>query len=80
MEREHPDIPFERYADDAVCHCKSEAQAQALKHELSERMNEVGLELHPDKTKIVYCKDDDRNGNFCLTVVEANSDRIFRVP
>jgi len=60
MDRAHPDIPFERYADDAVCHCKSEAQAQALKQELSERMNEVGLELHPEKTKLVYCKDDDR--------------------
>ncbi len=64
MEREHPDIPFERYADDAVCHCKSEAQAQTLKRELSERMNEVGLELHPEKTKIVYCKDDDRRGDY----------------
>ena len=56
MEREHPDIPFERYADDAVCHCKSEAQAERLKQELSERMKEVGLELHPEKTKIVYCQ------------------------
>jgi len=67
MEREHPDIPFERYADDAVCHCKSETQAQALKHELSERMREVGLELHPDKTKIVYCKDDDRRKDYLTT-------------
>jgi len=64
MERVHPDIPFERYADDAVCHCKSEAQAQALKHELSERMNDVGLELHPEKTKIVYCRDEDRREDY----------------
>lgn len=64
MEREHPDISFERYADDAVCHCKSEVQAQKLRHELSERMNEVGLELHPEKTKIVYCKDDDRREDY----------------
>ena len=64
MEREHPDIPFERYADDAVCHCKSEAQAETLKHELSERLKEVGLELHPEKTKIVYCKDDDRREDY----------------
>ena len=70
LEREHPDIPFERYADDAVCHCKSEAQAQALKHELSERMNEVGLELHPEKTKIVYCKDDDRRADYPLTTFD----------
>jgi RNA-directed DNA polymerase len=64
MEREHPDIPFERYADDAVCHCQSETRAQALKHELSERMNEAGLELHPQKTKVVYCKDDDRHEDY----------------
>ncbi len=60
MEREHPDIPFERYADDAVCHGKTEAQAEHLKQTLSERMEGVGLELHPEKTKIVYCQDDDR--------------------
>ena len=60
MEREYPGIPFERYADDAVCHCKSEAQAVALKQALEARMKEVGLELHPEKTRIVYCQDDDR--------------------
>ena len=60
MEREHPEMPFERYADDAVCHCKSKAQAERLKQMLDVRMKEVGLELHPEKTKIVYCKDDDR--------------------
>ena len=60
MEREFPGISFARYADDAVCHCKTEAQAEMLKRELIERMEEVGLELHPEKTKIVYCQDDDR--------------------
>ena len=60
MVRNFPDIPFERFADDAVCHCRSETQAMALKAALEERMIEVGLELHPAKTKIVYCKDDDR--------------------
>ncbi|GMT41580.1 MAG: group II intron reverse transcriptase/maturase [bacterium] len=64
MAREHPDIPFERYADDGVCHCKSEAQADKLKQELGVRMKEVGLELHPEKTKIVYCKDDDRRADY----------------
>lgn len=62
MERENPSIPFERYADDAVCHCASQTQAECLKRALEVRMNEVGLELHPEKTKIVYCKDDDRQG------------------
>ncbi len=67
MEREHPDISFERYADDAVCHCKSEAQAEKLKQELEARMKAVGLELHPEKTKIVYCKDDDRRADYPRT-------------
>lgn len=60
MERQYPGIPFERYADDAVCHCESHAQAVALRQALEARMNEVGLELHPEKTRIVYCQDDDR--------------------
>ncbi len=67
MERENPSISFERYADDAVCHCKSLTQAECLKKMLEERMKEVGLELHPEKTKIVYCKDDDRQGCYPCT-------------
>jgi RNA-directed DNA polymerase len=64
MRRNHPDIPFERYADDAVCHCRTEEQAQSLRKELEQRFAECRLELHPQKTKIVYCKDDDRRGNY----------------
>jgi len=67
MEREHTTIPFERYADDAVCHCKSEAQATQLLQDLQRRMKKIGLELHPKKTKIVYCKDDDRRGDYPQT-------------
>jgi len=67
MERKFPEIPFARYADDAVCHCKSEAQAEMLKRALIDRMREVGLELHPEKTKIVYCKDDDRKQTYPRT-------------
>ena len=63
MARNHPDIPFERFADDALCHCGSEAQAKILKEALEKRFAECGLQLHPEKTKIVYCKDDDRRGN-----------------
>ncbi len=70
MKREYPDIPFERYADDAVCHCKSETQAEQLKQALEVRMKNVGLELHPDKTKIVYCQDDDRQGEYPNTVFD----------
>jgi RNA-directed DNA polymerase len=63
MARNHPDIPFERFADDALCHCVSESQAKILKDALEKRFAECGLQLHPEKTKIVYCKDDDRRGN-----------------
>ena len=63
MARNYPDIPFERFADDALCHCASEARAKTLKEALEKRFDECGLQLHPEKTKIVYCKDDDRRGN-----------------
>ena len=62
--RNHPDIPFERYADDVICHCRSEEQARTLRASLETRFAECGLTLHPDKTKIVYCKDDDRRGDY----------------
>jgi len=67
MDRENPMIPFERFADDAVCHCKSEAQATKLLQALQRRMEMVGLELHAGKTKIVYCKDDNRRGSYSQT-------------
>lgn len=63
----YPQNPFERYADDSVVHCKTEKEAQELKDALWERLSECGLELHPEKTKIVYCKDDDRRGNYPVT-------------
>lgn len=55
--------PFERYADDAVIHCATEAQAQELKEALGKRLEACGLQMHPDKTKIVYCKDSNRKGD-----------------
>lgn len=57
MKRNHPILPWCRYADDGLVHCKSEAQAQEILSQLHERFAVCGLELHPDKTKIVYCKD-----------------------
>ena len=62
MARNYPDCPFERYADDAVVHCKSRRQAEDVLAGIAERMEEVGLRLHPDKTRIVYCKDSKRRG------------------
>ncbi len=60
--RHHPDVQFERYADDAVVHCVSERRAREVLAALENRMAEVGLRLHPDKTRIVYCKDGARRG------------------
>ena len=54
MQRHHPDIPFARYADDAVLHCRTQAQADKIIKTLSERMDEIGLALHPEKTKKVF--------------------------
>lgn len=64
LTEQFPMVRFERYADDAVIHCRSRAQAEQVLAALHERMATVGLELHPDKTKIVYCKDSNRRGDF----------------
>lgn len=64
MQRSFPRIRFERYADDAIVHCRSERQACAVLEAIRGRFAQCGLELHPTKTRIVYCKDDDRPGKF----------------
>jgi group II intron reverse transcriptase/maturase len=60
LERKFPTVDFERYADDAVVHCATERRAREVLAALTARMEEVGLRLHPAKTKIVYCKDRNR--------------------
>jgi RNA-directed DNA polymerase len=60
----YPQVPFERYADDAIVHCRTEGQAQEMRKAIAERLRSCGLELHPEKTKIVYCKDDSRKGTY----------------
>lgn len=65
--REFPSVEFERYADDAVVHCVTERQAREVWAALADRMEQVGLRLHPDKTRIVYCKDDHRTGEYGCT-------------
>ncbi|MGI5487966.1 group II intron reverse transcriptase/maturase [Microtetraspora malaysiensis] len=67
LAREFPTVEFERYADDAVIHCISESQARRVLAALDSRMEEVGLRLHPDKTRIVYCKDGRRRGTYAHT-------------
>jgi RNA-directed DNA polymerase len=67
MEINFPNNPWARYADDAVAHCKTKYEADNLLIKLNQRFNQCGLELHPEKTKIVYCKDDDRRGDYPIT-------------
>ncbi len=67
LAREYPTVSFERYCDDAVIHCTSLAQARRVREALVGRLAAVGLELHPDKTHIVYCKDDSRRGDHEVT-------------
>jgi RNA-directed DNA polymerase len=64
MRRNNPNIPFERYADDIIVHCRSEKQARWIKSEVEKRLLQCRLELHPEKTKIVYCKSGKRNENY----------------
>ncbi len=60
MQREQPEVPFERYADDMICHCRSEQQAKRLKSAIEARLKACGLALHSKKTRIVYCRDQNR--------------------
>nr|WP_264195931.1 group II intron reverse transcriptase/maturase [Metabacillus niabensis] len=67
MERTVPSAPFERYADDAIIHCKTESEAVDILGKLNQRLKDCKLELHPKKTKIVYCKDKDRMKEYPIT-------------
>ena len=60
MQRKHPQCRFCRYADDAVVHCHSQEQAKAVMQAIASRLAECGLMMHPEKSKIVYCKDSNR--------------------
>jgi RNA-directed DNA polymerase len=62
MQRSFPSILFERYVDDAIVHCRSRREAEEVLAAIRDRLSQCGLELHPTKTRIVYCKDDDRPG------------------
>lgn len=60
MRRNYPQVPFERYADDIVVHCATEVQASLLWEAIAKRLENCKLTLHPQKTKMVYCRDANR--------------------
>ncbi len=64
MGKHYPAVAFERYADDVICHCQSQAQALELRQALEQRMQACKLELHPQKTQIAYCRDGKRKGDY----------------
>ena len=64
MQRTCPGVQFERYADDAIVHCKNEHQARAVLAAIRGRFEQCGLTLHATKTRIVYCKDNNRPGKY----------------
>jgi RNA-directed DNA polymerase len=64
MARTHPDLPWCRYADDGLVHCRTEQEAEALKAALQARLAECHLEMHPTKTKVVYCKNGNARSNY----------------
>src|SRR6202040_3916080 len=64
MARTHPDLPWCRYADDGLVHCRTEQEAEAIKAELQARLEVCGLQMHPTKTLIVYCKDNRRRRTY----------------
>lgn len=67
MKKNYPNIPFERYADDTICHCWTQQQAEELKSTLIKRFEDCKLKLNEEKTKIVYCKDSNRKGDYAET-------------
>jgi RNA-directed DNA polymerase len=91
MQRNYPWTPWCRYADDGLAHCETEEQAEKLLDAVRDRFMECGLELHPEKTKIVYCKDDNRKSRhpqeefdflgytFCGRLVKKKTENTFFV-
>ena len=64
MRRTYPDLPWCRYADDGLVHCRTEQEAEAVRVELQARLEECHLQMHPTKTKIVYCRDGRRRASY----------------
>jgi RNA-directed DNA polymerase len=70
MEQTFPQVPFERYADDILVHCRTREQADRVRQAVQERLARCKLEVHPSKTKIVYCQDSNRRASYPETSFE----------
>lgn len=64
MKRTHPLCPFARYADDAVVHCRNREQAEEVMRSIACRLEECGLTMHPEKSRVVYCMDSKRTASY----------------
>jgi hypothetical protein len=64
MQRTSPNCPYARYADDAVVHCRSQKQAEYVMRSIASRLAVCGLTMHPEKSKVVYCKDSNRRADY----------------
>jgi hypothetical protein len=64
MTRTNPSCPFARYADDAVVQCRTREQAEEVMRSIASRLTECGLTMHPEKSKVVYCKDGNRTASY----------------
>jgi RNA-directed DNA polymerase len=64
VKKKFPELPWCRYADDGLIHCRTEQEAREVRAALDKRLEECKLKMHPEKTKIVYCKDDNRRGEY----------------
>jgi len=67
MTRNHPRIRFERYCDDIVVHCRNLEEATVVRDAITHRLAEFGLEVHPEKTRVVYCQDSKRRDRYPVT-------------
>jgi len=67
MQEKHPNNPFERYADDGAVHCRTLKQATYLRRDIESQLRKWDLQMHPEKTHIAYCKDEDRKGSYPVT-------------
>jgi RNA-directed DNA polymerase len=67
LARNYPVVQFERYCDDVIMHCFSQRQAKYIRHVVEQRLLEFGLRCHPDKTRIVYCKQHGREEKYPVT-------------